>query len=94
MTHAGGPSPTGITATQTGLSTVFVMWTAPSPPPADGYQVQITRGPTTTTVNVAVTSRTILVNNQYGVYSIQVITLSRHFSIDATEPVEVTMIGI
>ena len=70
------------------------MWTAPSPPPADGYQVQITRGSTTTTVNVEGTSYTISVNNQYGVYSIQVIALSRPLPSEATEPVEVTVIGM
>ena len=69
------------------------MWTAPSPPPTDGYQVQITRGSTTTTVNVAQTSTTIPVNNQYGVYSIQMIALSRPLPSEATEPVEVTVIG-
>ena len=94
--HAGGAPPTDVTAEQTGLNTVFVMWTASSPPPAaaDGYQVQITRGSTTTTVNVRGTSHTISVNNQYGVYSIQVIALSRPLPSDATEPVEVTVIGI
>ena len=72
---------------------MLVMWTAPSPPPNDGYQVQIIRGSTTTTVNVVGTSHTISVNNQYGVYSIQVIALSRPLPSEATEPVEVTVIG-
>ena len=67
----GGAPPSDVTAEQTSVSTVLVMWTAPSPPPTDGYQVQITRGSTTTTVNnVAGTSYTFSVNNQYGVYSI------------------------
>ena len=69
------------------------MWTAPSPPPTHGYQVLITRGSTTTTFNVIGTSHTISVNNQYGVYSIQVIALSRPLPSEATEPVEVTVIG-
>ena len=75
------------------MSTVLVMWTAPSPPPTDGYQVQITRGSTTTTVNVAGTSHTFSVNNQYGVYSIQVRSPSQHFQSNeaAPEPVEVTV---
>ena len=91
-----GPPPTDVTAEQTGLNTVFVMWTAPSPPPTDGYQVHITRGSTTTTVNVAGTSTTFSVNNQYGVYSIQVIALSRPLpseATEATEPVEITVRG-
>ena len=87
------PPPTDVTAKQTGLSQVLVMWTAPSSSPTDGYQVQITRGSTTTTVNVIGTSYTISVNNQYGVYSIQVIALSRPVPSDATEPVEITVRG-
>ena len=83
-----------MTAEQTGVSTMLVMWTAPSPPSTDGYQVQITRGSTTTTVNVTVTSHTS-VNNQYGVYSIQVRSLSRHFQSNEAPPeqVEITVRG-
>ena len=88
-----GPPPTDVTVQQTGLSQVLVMWTALSPPPTDGYQVQITRGSTTTTVNVVGTSHTLSVNNQYGVYSIQVIALSRPLPSEATEPVEITVRG-
>ena len=93
---AGGAPPTDVTAEQTGVSTVLVMWTAPSPPPTDGYQVQITRGSTTTTVNAAGTSHTFSVNNQYGVYSIQVRSPpSPHFQSNevAPEPVEITVRG-
>ena len=91
--YSDGPPPTDVVVQQTGLNTVLVMWTPPSSPPADGYQVQITRGSTTTTVNVADTSYTISVNNQYGVYSIQVIALSLPLPSEATEPVEVTVRG-
>ena len=70
------------------------MWTAPLFPPTDGYQVQITRGSTTTTVNVVGTSTMFSVNNQYGVYSIQVIALSQPLPSEATEQVEVTVIGM
>ena len=71
------------------------MWTAPSPPPTDGYQVQITRGSRTTTVNVAETSHTFSVNNQYGAYSIQVRSISPHFQSNeaAPEPVEIIVRG-
>ena len=92
MKSPGGAPPTDVTAEQTGVSTVLVMWTAPSPPPTDGYQVQITRGSTTTTVNVAETSYTER-SLQHGVYSIQVRSLSRHFPSEATEPVEITVRG-
>ena len=93
---AGGAPPTDVTAEQTGVSTVSVMWTAPSPPPTDGYQVQITRGSITTTVNVAGTSHTFSVNNEYGVYSIQVRSPpSPHFQSNeaAPQPVEITVRG-
>ena len=74
------------------MSTVLVMWTAPSPPPTDGYQVQITRGSTTTTVNVTGTSYTKS-SLEHDVYSFQVKTLTRHFPSEATEPVEITVRG-
>ena len=85
----GGAPPTDVTAEQTGVSTVLVTWTAPSPPPTDGYQVQITRGSTTTTVNVTGISYTKTL--QCGVYSIQMKSLSRHFPSEATEPVQITV---
>ena len=93
MPIVAGPPPTDVTAEQTGLSTVLVMWTAPSPPPTDGYQVLIASRSTTTTVNVIGPTHTISVNNQYGVYSIQVIALSRPLPSEATEPVVVTVKG-
>ena len=74
------------------MSTVLVMWTAPSPPPTDGYQVQITRGSTTTTVNVAGTSF-IASPLQHGVCSFRVKSLTYHFPSEATEPVEITVKG-
>ena len=84
--------PSDVTVEQTGVSTVLVIWTAPSPPPTNGYQVQITRGSTTTTDNVAGTSYTKS-SLQHGVYSIRVKSLSRHFPGEATEPVEITVRG-
>ena len=91
----GNTPPTDVIAEQTGLNTVLIMWTAPSPPPTDGYQVQITRGSTTTTVNVARTSHTFTVNNHYGVYSIQVRSLSQHFQTNReAEPIYYTIRGM
>ena len=90
--HADGAPPSDVTVEQTGVSTVLVIWTAPSPPPTNGYQVQITRGSTTTTDNVAGTSYTKS-SLQHGVYSIRVKSLSRHFPGEATEPVEITVRG-
>ena len=74
------------------MSTVLVMWTAPSSPPTDGYQVLIRRGSTTTTVNVTGTSYTKS-SLQYGVYSFRVKSLTLHFPSEATEPVEITVRG-
>ena len=81
-----------MTAEQTGVSTVLVMWTAPSPPPTDGYQVQITRGSTTITVNVTGTSHTET-SLQHGVYSFKVKSLTQHFPSEATDPVLITVRG-
>ena len=70
------------------------MWTAPSPPPTDGYQVNITTDPITTTVNVVGTAYTFSVNNEYGMYSIQVRSLSQHFQTsEVTQPVHITVQG-
>ena len=90
---AGSAPPTDVTAEQTSVSTVLVMWTAPSPPPTGGYQVQITRGSTTITVNVAGTSHTET-SLQHDVYNIQVKSLVQHLPSEATEPVEITVRGI
>ena len=87
-------APTDVTAEQTGPNTVLVTWTPPPVPPAAGYQVQVTVGTTTSTTNVTGTSHTIPVNNQFGVYSIQVKSLSaQHLPSEATAPVQVTMRG-
>ena len=83
-----------MTAEQTGVSTVLVMWTAPSPPPTDGYQVQITRGSTTTTVNVSRTLNSYTNSSlHHGVYNFRVKSLARHFPSEITEPVEITVRG-
>ena len=81
-------------AEQTDLTTVLVTWTAPDTPPSQGYQVLLTRGDENTTTNVSGTSHNISVNNQYGLYRIQVRSLSLHFPGEATPPVEVTVRGM
>ena len=70
---------------------ILVTWTPPPAAPAAGYQVQVTVGTTTTTTDVTGASCTISVN-QFGVYSIEVRSLSQHLPSDAT-PVEVTVKG-
>ena len=79
-------------AEQDGSDTVVVTWTPPPAPPAAGYQVQVTVGNTTTTTDVAGTSHIISVN-QFGAYSIRVMSLSQHFPGEATAPVQVTVRG-
>ena len=83
-------------AEQDGPDTVIVTWTPPPAPPAAGYQVQVTVGTTTTTTDVTGTSHTISVNNQFGVYSIRVMSLSssQHFPSEATAAVQVTVRGM
>ena len=88
----GGTPPTHVTAEQTSLTTVLVTWTAPATPPSQGYKVLVTRGAENTTTNVSGTSHNISVNNQYGVYSIRVRSLSQHFPGEA-EPVTLTVQG-
>ena len=83
-----------MTAEQNGPDTVLVTWTPPPAPPAAGYQVQVTVGTTTTTTDVTGTSHTISVNNQFGVYSIRVMSLSQHFPSEATAPEQITARGI
>ena len=86
-----GTPPTNLTAERTSLTTVLVNWTAPATPPSQGYQVLVTRGAENTTTNVSGTSHNISVNNQYGVYSIRVRSLSQHLPSDVTEQVDVTV---
>ena len=76
-----------------GPGSVVVSWTMPPVPPAAGYQVQVT-GVRTITENVTGTYITISTNNQSGVYSIQVMSHSRHLPGQTSEPVEVTVTGI
>ena len=78
-----------MTAVQDGPDTVVVTWTAPT---IARYQVQVTVGAMTTTTEVTGTSLTISAS-QFGVYSIQVISLSRHFPGETSAPVHVTVRG-
>ena len=87
-----GAAPINITTEQNGPDVVAISWTAPPAPPAAGYQVQVT-GAITITENVTGTSITISTNNQLGVYSIRVMSHSRHLPGQISEPVEVTVIG-
>ena len=81
-----------MTAEQDGPDTVSVSWTPPPVPAAAGYQVQVTVGTATTTTNVTGTFHTISVNNQFGVYSIRMMSLSHHLPSESTS-VQVTVRG-
>ena len=94
MIFTDGTPPTNVRAKQTDLTTVLVTWTPPATPPSQGYQVLLTRGDENTTANVSGTSHNIPVNNQYGLYSVQVRSLSLHFPGEATSPVETSVRGM
>ena len=81
-----------MTAEQDSLDIVLVSWTAPPAPPGAGYQVLVT-GARTATSNAIGSSHTISVNNQFGVYSIRVRSLSQHLPSETTAPVELTVRG-
>ena len=58
---------------QTGLDSVRVGWTAPSPAPTGGYQI------VTTGINTTVTGTThVLTLSQPGNHTVQVLPLSQH----------------
>ena len=80
-------------AEQDGPDIVVVSWTPPPAPPATGYQVQVTVGGSTTTEHATGTSHRISVN-QFGLYSIRMMSLSQHFPSEATVQVEITVRGI
>ena len=81
-----------MTAEQTGPNTVLVSWTPPPAPPAAGYQVQVTVGTTISTTDVTGTYHTISVN-QFGVYSIRVMSLSRQLPSAVSASVQITVRG-
>ena len=73
-TYVGGPSVTNLMAVQTGLDSVLVSWTAPSPVPTRGYQISTTNTEDTTTETTHV-----LTLSQPGNHIVQILPLSEHF---------------
>ena len=71
---AGGASISNLMAVQTGLSSVLVSWTAPSPAPTRGYQITTANTEDTTTIETT----HVLTLSQPGYYTIQVQPLSQH----------------
>ena len=76
---------------------MVVTWTPPPAPPDPAavyqYQVQVTVGTTTIIRDVTGTTYTIAVFGLFGVYSIQVMSLSQHFPGETSAPVEITVRG-
>ena len=87
MYNAGGIHVTQLMAQQSGLNSVEVMWSAPSPPLPRGYQVIVAN----TNYNVTGTSHTLFIP-QPGIHVIKVIPLpeSRHLP-DQAMSVQVTV---
>ena len=85
-----GTPPTNLIAEQSDLRSVLVSWTAPSPPPSMGYRVTVQPG------GITMLDRTpprLLTGLQVGVYSIEVMSLSRHLPSEKVGPVVVTVRG-
>ena len=85
-----GEAPTELMAVQTGHDTVEISWTAPSVRPGDGYR--IITDINNASADVPASPHTITVSTP-GVYSIQVMSLSRHLPGRAVELQEVIVSG-
>ena len=72
-----GGSITGLTAEQTGLTTVQVTWTAPPGPPAGGYQITVAEA-SISNVNDPESPYTFT-PSELGVHTVQVTPSSDHF---------------
>ena len=86
----GGTPPTDVAVEQTDLNTVLVTWTAPSPPPTNGYRVKLSGG---SSVTVTGTSHIISVG-QRGVYTICVTSLYQNILPSEAAEGAVTVRGI
>ena len=71
--HQGGVSVTNLMAVQTGLNSVLISWTAPSPAPTRGYQITTANTEDTTTETTHV-----LTLSQPGNHIVQILPLSEH----------------
>ena len=92
--HAGAPvAPANLSATQNGIDTGLVSWTAPSPPPSMGYRITVDSTDFAGGIDAAssATSRRIIL--QPGVHSIRIRALSQHYPSEIVGPVEVTVKG-
>ena len=85
--YTGGTAPTDLRAEQTGLTTVLVTWTEPSPAPSREYEVASANISETTTE----TSHNVTIS-QVGVHTVKVKSLYPHYPSE-TVSVEVTVRG-
>ena len=79
-------------AEQTALQTVAVSWTAPSPPPSQGYRIIVDSTDTSTGTDVIQSPLNIALQ-QHGVHSIRLVALPVHMRSEVVGPVEVTVRG-
>ena len=86
----GATPPTNLMAEQNGIQSVLVSWTVPSPPPAMGYRVTVEPGEISLNISSTPLNLTSL---ELGIYTVRVMSLSRHFPSEAVGPVEVTVRG-
>ena len=89
--HNIGGVITNLTAVQATLNTVRVTWTAPPGPPAM-YQIMVDAPESDFNVN-ATESPYSLNTSELGMYSIQVLYNSQHFTNEQAMAVEVTVRG-
>ena len=72
-----GTTPTNLNVSQNGIGTVLVSWTPPSPPPNMGYQITINSADFSD--GISVTSSSLTIMQQPGVYDIRMRALSQHY---------------
>ena len=85
-----GGAITRLAAVQTGLTTVQVTWTAPSGPPAGGYQITVVEASIDVTGQESPYTFT---TSELGVHTVQVLYTSQHFPNEQAMAVMVTVEG-
>ena len=89
----GTTTPTDLNISQSGIVTVLVSWTAPSPPPSMGYQITInSTNFSAGIVASSATSHTIM-ELEPGVHSIRMRALSQQLPSEIVGPVNITVKG-
>ena len=89
----GTSTPTNLIVRQNGIGTILVSWTASSPPPSMGYQIEINSIDFSADLAVASSATSRTISLQPGVHSIHMRGLSQHYPSEIVGPVEVTVNG-